>query len=131
MKRATKPSDGAPAPKKPRTTAAKKKDFETRAENEEDDEDVPTAGKSGQKARPGKQMGLWEPAEVLSAEHGVPGEVSRAVVRLLEEGNSIPFLARYRREATGGMLPDTLRHAGDGCAFSYSHLCVKCVFFCP
>ena len=39
MKRATKPSDGAPAPKKPRTTAAKKKDFETRAENEEDDED--------------------------------------------------------------------------------------------
>lgn len=46
---------------------------------------------------------------MLSAELDLPGEVSRRVVRLLEEGNSIPFLARYRREQTGGMQPDTLR----------------------
>jgi uncharacterized protein len=31
------------------------------------------------------------------------------VIRLLEEGNSIPFIARYRKEATGGLAPDKLR----------------------
>jgi transcriptional accessory protein Tex/SPT6 len=39
------------------------------------------------------------------------GSVSRSksVCRLLEEGNSIPFIARYRRADTGNMMPDELR----------------------
>ena len=37
-----------------------------------------------------------------------PGQVG-AVVRLLEEGNTIPFIARYRKEATGELDEEMLR----------------------
>jgi Tex-like protein N-terminal domain len=96
MKRTINPANGEPAVKKPRTTAAKKKD--AASDNAEE-----TAGVER----------LWEPAEVLAADLDLPVTICRTVVGLLEEGNSIPFLARYRREATGGMLPDALRQVGD------------------
>ena len=32
-----------------------------------------------------------------------------AVLKLLEEGNTIPFIARYRKEVTGNMNDDELR----------------------
>ena len=34
------------------------------------------------------------------------------VVRLLDEGNTIPFIARYRKELHGAMDDTSLRHAG-------------------
>src|SRR5690554_4139986 len=37
-----------------------------------------------------------------------PGQVERTV-RLLDEGNTIPFIARYRKEVTGNLDEDTLR----------------------
>jgi hypothetical protein len=93
MKRATKTTaNGEQSVKKPRTTAANKNDA---------DHDAAEACGGGRS--------LWEPAEVLSGDLDVPVDICRRVVNLLEEGNSIPFLARYRREATGGMLPDALR----------------------
>ena len=51
----------------------------------------------------------WVPADVISRELGLDWDVTNTTVDLLEAGNSLPFLARYRREATGGMGPDTLR----------------------
>ncbi|MGE3806912.1 MAG: Tex-like N-terminal domain-containing protein [Gemmataceae bacterium] len=33
-----------------------------------------------------------------------------SVVQLLDEGNTVPFLARYRKERTGGLPEDVLRH---------------------
>ena len=36
-----------------------------------------------------------------------------AVVTLLDEGNTIPFIARYRKEAHGSMSDDVLRDLAD------------------
>ena len=51
----------------------------------------------------------WETAEVVATELGLNLGVAKATCGLLEAGNSLPFIARYRREATGGMGPDMLR----------------------
>ena len=32
-----------------------------------------------------------------------------AVIKLLSEGNTIPFIARYRKEVTGGLTEDKIR----------------------
>ena len=36
-----------------------------------------------------------------------------AAVKLIDEGNTIPFIARYRKEATGGLSDETLRELGE------------------
>ena len=41
-----------------------------------------------------------------------PTQVESAV-KLIDEGNTIPFIARYRKEATGGLSDETLRDLGD------------------
>ena len=40
-------------------------------------------------------------AEILSRELSIRVSQAEAAVRLLEEGNTVPFIARYRKEATG------------------------------
>ena len=45
----------------------------------------------------------------LSAELGIERSRADSAVRLIEEGNTIPFIARYRKEATGGLDDSTLR----------------------
>ena len=39
--------------------------------------------------------------KVLAAELGVKAHQVEAAVKLIDEGNTIPFIARYRKEATG------------------------------
>ena len=34
-------------------------------------------------------------------------------VKLIDEGNTIPFIARYRKEATGNLSDEILRDLGD------------------
>ena len=34
-------------------------------------------------------------------------------IKLIDEGNTIPFIARYRKEATGGLSDEKLRVLGD------------------
>ena len=36
-----------------------------------------------------------------------------AAVKLIDEGNTIPFIARYRKEVTGGLSDEQLRNLGD------------------
>jgi uncharacterized protein len=48
-------------------------------------------------------------AEAVSRELGVSRSQVVSVVRLLDEGNTIPFLARYRKEQTGGLDEEVLR----------------------
>ena len=36
-----------------------------------------------------------------------------ATVKLIDDGNTIPFIARYRKEATGGLSDETLRDLGE------------------
>jgi len=61
----------------------------------------------------GDQDPSWCPADVISRDLSLDWDVTNTTCQLLEAGNSLPFLARYRREATGGMGPDTLRQVKD------------------
>ena len=45
----------------------------------------------------------------IADELGVAKEHVEAVIKLIDEGNTIPFIARYRKEATGGMGDEKLR----------------------
>lgn len=38
-------------------------------------------------------------------------------IKLIDEGNTIPFIARYRKEVTGGLSDETLRELGDRIAY--------------
>ena len=49
-------------------------------------------------------------AEILSNELGQKLEYIENVIRLLDEGNTIPFIARYRKEMHGAMDDTTLRN---------------------
>ncbi len=49
-------------------------------------------------------------AEILSAELGQKLEYVENVIALMDEGNTIPFIARYRKEMHGAMDDTTLRN---------------------
>ena len=44
-----------------------------------------------------------EYAKILSTELNVPEQYAAAAIALIDEGNTIPFIARYRKEATGSL----------------------------
>ena len=48
-------------------------------------------------------------ASTLAAEFKLDAARVAATVALIDEGNTIPFIARYRKEATGSMDDQTLR----------------------
>ena len=51
--------------------------------------------------------------QIIANELGVKyGQVENAV-KLIDEGNTIPFIARYRKEVTGGLSDEQLRDLGD------------------
>src|SRR5690349_2462524 len=45
----------------------------------------------------------FDPVPALAAELSLPRSGVSAVVKLLGEGATVPFIARYRKEATGGL----------------------------
>ena len=47
---------------------------------------------------------------VLSQELSVPKTQIESAVKLMDEGNTIPFIARYRKEVTGGLNDTILRN---------------------
>lgn len=51
-----------------------------------------------------------EPILRLAQEFKLPKEQVINTVKLLDEGNTIPFIARYRKEVTGGLTDETLRN---------------------
>ena len=54
-----------------------------------------------------------EITERLSEELGIRLSQIEAAVGLLDEGNTIPFIARYRKEVTGGLDDEQLRALSD------------------
>ena len=48
--------------------------------------------------------------EQLKNELGIRMEQAEAAVKLIDEGNTIPFIARYRTEATGALNDEVLRN---------------------
>ena len=53
----------------------------------------------------------------LADELGLKPEAVEAAVKLIDEGNTIPFIARYRKEATGGMDDVALRTLDERLAY--------------
>ena len=52
-------------------------------------------------------------SKTIAAELGLPVKQVTAVIELLDDGNTIPFIARYRKEATGGLDEIALRSIED------------------
>ena len=46
----------------------------------------------------------------LAQELAIKEEQAKAAVQLIDEGNTIPFIARYRKEMTGALNDETLRN---------------------
>ena len=51
--------------------------------------------------------------EKLRAELGIRREQAEAAVKLIDEGNTIPFIARYRKEATDSLNDEVLRNLSE------------------
>lgn len=49
----------------------------------------------------------------IANELGVKDTQVENAVKLIDEGNTIPFIARYRKEVTGGLSDETLRDLGE------------------
>ena len=45
----------------------------------------------------------------IKNELNIKAEQAKTVLKLLEEGNTIPFIARYRKEATGALDEEQIR----------------------
>ena len=56
-----------------------------------------------------EEIAMEDMIRLLAAELGQKPQHVEAVVRLLDEGNTIPFIARYRKEQHGAMDDTTLR----------------------
>ena len=48
--------------------------------------------------------------KIISEELNIRHEQADAAVRLIDEGNTIPFIARYRKEVTGSLNDEILRN---------------------
>jgi uncharacterized protein len=51
--------------------------------------------------------------KIIAEELNVKKEQVGNTVKLIDEGNTIPFIARYRKEVTGGLSDETLRELGE------------------
>ena len=51
--------------------------------------------------------------KIIAEELQVKESQVEATVKLIDDGNTIPFIARYRKEATGGLSDEQLRDLGD------------------
>ncbi len=51
--------------------------------------------------------------EKLASELNIKKTQVESTIKLIDEGNTIPFIARYRKEATGNLSDETLREFGE------------------
>ena len=51
--------------------------------------------------------------QTIATELNVKESQVKATIELIDAGNTIPFIARYRKEATGGLSDETLRDLGE------------------
>ena len=56
-------------------------------------------------------------SEILSEELGQRKDYVENVITLLDEGNTVPFIARYRKEMHGAMDDQTIRNLADRLAY--------------
>lgn len=106
-KRRAKPkAETSHAESKPRKTRVKKdteevekKPRKTKKPLQENDE-VDTEGSYNGNSP------MWNEAEMLSLHEKVPHKLAENFIALLEEGCTLPFIARYRKAAVDHLMPD-------------------------
>jgi uncharacterized protein len=59
---------------------------------------------------PASPESVFNPVPTVSRDLGLPVHAVKAVVALLNEGATVPFIARYRKEATGGLDEVAIRN---------------------
>ena len=52
-------------------------------------------------------------SEIIANELGVRKSQVDSTIKLIDDGNTIPYIARYRKEATGGLSDEQLRNLGE------------------
>ena len=52
-------------------------------------------------------------AKKIAEELNIREEQVKNTINLIDEGNTIPFIARYRKEVTGNLSDETLREFGE------------------
>ena len=63
--------------------------------------------------QPTTQENVAKIANTIALELGVKTTQVKNAISLIDEGNTIPFIARYRKEVTGGLSDETLRTLGE------------------
>ena len=58
----------------------------------------------------------------IAATLRVRGEQVESVLKLLSEGNTVPFIARYRKEVTGALDEEQLRKINEAYAYEVNLL---------
>ena len=51
--------------------------------------------------------------KIIANELNIKDYQVKNTINLIDEGNTIPFIARYRKEITGGLSDEILRNLGD------------------
>src|SRR5512134_209575 len=62
---------------------------------------------------PHDKIGLMTHAEHIASQLNVKASQVTAVIGLLDEGNTVPFIARYRKEMTGSLDDEQIRIIAD------------------
>ena len=57
-----------------------------------------------------KTVSFMDIVKVLSDELGIKEKQIEKTISLIDEGNTIPFIARYRKEVTGALNDEILRN---------------------
>ncbi|WAR19308.1 SRBD1-like protein [Mya arenaria] len=102
--------DESPVPSKKLKTEIKKEDGGMPHVSEQESLDI--KGRKAPLKSKVKTEGFsvsWNEESVISNRLDVPVWATTNVVKLLDEGCTIPFIARYRKEQTGGMEANKLR----------------------
>ena len=50
---------------------------------------------------------------IIASELNIKTTQVESTIKLIDDGNTIPFIARYRKEATGGLSDEVLRNLGE------------------
>ena len=61
----------------------------------------------------GIRLNMKDIVKIIAEELGVKDFQVENTVKLIDEGNTIPFIARYRKEATGGLSDEIIRNLDD------------------
>ncbi|XP_021923205.1 S1 RNA-binding domain-containing protein 1 isoform X2 [Zootermopsis nevadensis] len=92
-----------------KSTAKEIKVVKEEIKNEPALTDAPSSSNPQQMQHAETYFEEWTEAELVAEVQEIEIKIAQNVIRLLDEENTIPFIARYRKELTNDMSPEKLR----------------------